>query len=204
MFVAIISQRVWGALHSRLFWQIPQLSLLGQRVLTCVASVAILFSSSEPLVSRRGLPRAGGVMARGAVGEFRTRASRPAEVLKQRIKQAQQRFRRTFQRKAFLSEPDRSLSRFRKTSNGALITATLHGVPVEGAYDEVSAVPLLDGGSQEGVILSTRGSRNFEPSSMCGKSSMSSGSSGSRWTPPSIPELTNLEPRGFSTRFVRG
>ena len=134
-------------------------------------------------------------MARGAVEEFRTRASRPAEVLKQRIKQAQQRFRRTFQRKAFLSEPDRSLSRFRKTSNGALITATLHGVPVEGAYDEVSAVPLMHGRSQEGVILSTRGSRNFEPSSKCGTSSMSSGSSGSRWTPPSIPELANLEPR---------
>ena len=101
-------------------------------------------------------------MARGAVEEFRTRASRPAEVLKQRIKQAQQRLQRTFQRKAFLSEPDRSLSRFRETLNGVLITGTLHGVPVQGAHVEVSAVPLMDGGSLEGVILSTRGCETTE------------------------------------------
>jgi len=101
-------------------------------------------------------------MARDVVEEFRARTSHLREVLKQRLKQLQQRCRRKI-RKAFLSEPDRSLSRFRETLNGVLITGTLHGVPVQGAHVEVSAVPLMDGGSLEGVILSTRGCETTEP-----------------------------------------
>ena len=104
-------------------------------------------------------------MARDVVEEFRSRTSHLREVLKQRLKQLQQRCRRNI-RKAFLSEPDRSLSRFRETLNGVLITGTLHGLPVGGAHVEVSAVPLMDGGAQEGVSLSTRGSREAEISNL--------------------------------------
>jgi hypothetical protein len=100
-------------------------------------------------------------MARDVVEEFRARTSHLREVLKQRLKQLQQRCRRKI-RKAFLSEPDRSLSQFRETLNGVLITGTLHGVPVQGAHVEVSAVTLMDGGSLEGVILSTRGCETTE------------------------------------------
>ena len=103
-----------------------------------------------------------GVMARDVVEEFRARTSHLREVLKQRLKQLQQRCRRKIRKAFFLSEPDRSLSRFRETLNGVLITGTLHGVPVQGAHVEVSAVPLMDGGSLR-IRSTDRHSRQGDP-----------------------------------------